>query len=45
MKDGVEYVLRFGETYRGPEDDENSSEKSRYIYACKGNQPARATRT
>ena len=33
MKDGVEYVLRFGETYRGPEDDENSSGNSRYIYA------------
>ena len=23
MKDGVEYVLRFGDIYRGPEDDEN----------------------
>ena len=33
MKDGVEYVLRFGEIYRGPEDDENSSGDSRYIYA------------
>ena len=33
MKDGVEYVLRFGETYRGPEDDENSTGDSRYIYA------------
>jgi hypothetical protein len=33
MKDGVEYVLRFGETYRGLEDDENSSGDSRYIYA------------
>lgn len=33
MKDGVEYVLRFGETYRGPEDDENSTGESRYIYA------------
>lgn len=33
MKDGVEYVLRFGETYRGPEDDENSTGDSRFIYA------------
>ena len=33
MKNGVEYVLRFGDTYRGPEDDENSSGDSRYIYA------------
>ena len=33
MKDGVEYVLRFGEIYRGPEDDENSTGDSRYIYA------------
>ncbi len=33
MKDGVEYVLRFGESYRGPEDDENSTGDSRYIYA------------
>ena len=33
MKDGVEYVLRFGETYRGTEDDENSTGDSRYIYA------------
>ncbi len=33
MKDGVEYVLRFGETYRGPEDDENATGDSRYIYA------------
>jgi parvulin-like peptidyl-prolyl isomerase len=33
MKDGVEYVLRFGKTYRGPEDDENSTGDSRYIYA------------
>ena len=33
MKDGVEYVLRFGDTYRGPEDDENSNGDSRYIYA------------
>lgn len=33
MKDGVEYVLRFGETYRGPEEDENSTGESRYIYA------------
>ena len=36
MKDGVEYVLRFGETYRGPEDDENSTGDSRYIYATYG---------
>ena len=33
MKDGVEYVLRFGDTYRGLEDDENSTGNSRYIYA------------
>ena len=33
MKDAVEYVLRFGDTYRGPEDDENSTGDSRYIYA------------
>ena len=33
MKDGVEYVLRFGNTYRGPEDDENATGDSRYIYA------------
>ena len=33
MKDGVEYVLRFGEIYRGLEDDENSTGTSRYIYA------------
>jgi hypothetical protein len=33
MKDGVEYVLRFGDIYRGPEEDENSSGDSRYIYA------------
>jgi hypothetical protein len=33
MKDGVEYVLRFGETYRGIEDDENTTGTSRYIYA------------
>ena len=33
MKDAVEYVLRFGETYRGPEDDENATGDSRYIYA------------
>jgi len=29
----VEYVLRFGEIYRGPEEDENASGDSRYIYA------------
>ncbi len=33
MESGVEYVLRFGDIYRGPEDDENSSGDSRYIYA------------
>ena len=33
MKDGVEYVLRFGDIYRGPEEDENSTGDSRYIYA------------
>ena len=33
---GVEYVLRFGEIYRGPEDDENSTGDSRYIYVCLG---------
>ena len=33
MESGVEYVLRFGEIYRGPEDEENSSGESRYIYA------------
>ncbi len=33
MESGVEYVLRFGEIYRGPEDEENSSGDSRYIYA------------
>ncbi|MFP6894285.1 MAG: DUF4340 domain-containing protein, partial [Opitutales bacterium] len=33
MKDAVEYVLRFGEIYRGPEDDENATGNSRYIYA------------
>jgi hypothetical protein len=33
MKDGVEYVLRFGETYRGAEDEENATGDSRYIYA------------
>jgi hypothetical protein len=33
MESGVEYVLRFGEIYRGPEDDENSTGDSRYIYA------------
>ena len=33
MKDAVEYVLRFGDTYRGPEDDENATGDSRYIYA------------
>jgi hypothetical protein len=33
MKDGVEYVLRFGDIYRGPEEDENATGDSRYIYA------------
>ena len=33
MKEGVEYVLRFGDIYRGPEEDENASGDSRYIYA------------
>ena len=33
MESGVEYVLRFGEIYRGPEDEENASGDSRYIYA------------
>lgn len=33
MKDGVEYVLRFGETYRGAEDEGNATGDSRYIYA------------
>lgn len=33
MEDGVEYVLRFGETYRGLEEDENATGDSRYIYA------------
>ena len=33
MESGVEYVLRFGEIYRGPEEDENSTGDSRYIYA------------
>ncbi len=33
MKDGVEYILRFGETYRGVESDENATGDSRYIYA------------
>ncbi|MEE3060643.1 MAG: peptidylprolyl isomerase, partial [Verrucomicrobiota bacterium] len=33
MKDGVEYVLRFGDIYRGSEEDENATGDSRYIYA------------
>ena len=33
MKDGVEYVLRFGDIYRGMEDDVNATGDSRYIYA------------
>lgn len=33
MESGVEYVLRFGDIYRGSEEDENSSGDSRYIYA------------
>ncbi|MBG30718.1 MAG: hypothetical protein CMI31_12055 [Opitutae bacterium] len=33
MKDGVEYVLRFGEVYLGQETDENATGSSRYLYA------------
>jgi len=33
MESGVEYVLRFGETYRGPESEDNTTGESRYIYA------------
>lgn len=33
MQDGVEYVLRFGDAYRGSEDDDNATGESRYIYA------------
>ena len=33
MKDGVEYVLRFGDAYRGSEDEANATGESRYIYA------------
>jgi len=33
MESGVEYVLRFGDIYRGPEEEENSTGDSRYIYA------------
>ncbi len=33
MKDGVEYVLRFGEVYVGKEADENASGENRYLYA------------
>ena len=33
MKDGVEYVLRFGEVYLGQETDENATGASRYLYA------------
>jgi hypothetical protein len=33
MESGVEYILRFGDIYRGTEEDENSSGDSRYIYA------------
>ena len=33
MKDGVEYVLRFGDVYGGPEGDENATGDSRYLYA------------
>jgi hypothetical protein len=33
MESGVEYVLRFGEIYRGPEEEENATGDSRYIYA------------
>ena len=38
MESGVEYVLRFGDIYRGSEDDENASGDSRYIYSyARGN--------
>ena len=33
MKDGVEYVLRFGDSYRGAEEEDNATGDSRYIYA------------
>ncbi len=33
MKDGVEYVLRFGDSYRGTEEEDNATGDSRYIYA------------
>lgn len=34
MKDGVEYVLRFGNVYRGPEEKEqNATSESRYLLA------------
>ena len=33
MKDGVEYVLRFGEVYLGKEADENATGDSRFLYA------------
>lgn len=33
MESGIEYVLRFGDIYRGPEEEENSTGDSRYIYA------------
>ena len=33
MKDGVEYVLRFGEVYVGKEADKNATGDSRYLYA------------
>lgn len=40
MKDGVEYVLRFGDTYRGAEEENNATGDSRYIYAYARANPA-----
>lgn len=40
MKDGVEYVLRFGDVYGGPEGDENATGDSRYLYAFARVNPA-----
>ena len=47
MKDGVEYVLRFGDSYRGAEEEDNATGDSRYIYAyARVNPgPTRPTRT
>jgi len=33
MKDGVEYLLRFGETLAGSSDDEETEGKNRYLFA------------